>query len=161
MSFTKSGTPFEKKHGRIIYFTFFFGILSFVPFFIMGLRVKKREWFLFGFVYLLIYPCSYLSSFSNKFISNIGTLLLLILWIASIIHAFSIKKEYLLRYEVILDETNKFDAKRKSQYKDEYDKKLEIDNIKENIKNKSYNDLGTDGGSSAFRSSSFKSKKNQ
>lgn len=94
----------------ILTFTYFTNWLAFIY---VGLRTRNRRWGLYGVIYLLPFIISQfiVSSFADStvtagkevIISNLATdvmgYIFMIAWLISIVHAFYIRKEYLLRLE--------------------------------------------------------------
>ncbi len=104
MSTTSKGQRWEILHSLWILWTFTFGFFNWVAFFYIGIRAKQRKWILWGLVYAIPFILAMAFAESSAFdgwIGNLTVTLTLILGIISIVHAFRIRKEYLLRLEAL------------------------------------------------------------
>lgn len=94
------GTYWQIKNSLWILLTFTI-VLNWVAFFIIGYKVKYKKWSMYGALYAL--PFTLFIIFDEMFFVG-ETLIGLVLfagWVSSMIHAFRIRKEYLLRLEAI------------------------------------------------------------
>ncbi len=104
MAATSKGQRWELLHSLWILWTFTLGFFNWVAFFYVGIRAKQRKWILWGLVYAIPFILSMVFAERPAFDGWIGDLtvtLTLILGIISIVHAFRIRKEYLLRLEAL------------------------------------------------------------
>jgi len=107
LSITKKGKAWEYFNSLWIIWTFLIPF-GFVAFFKIGSKAKYKIWTLFGYIYLFLgVSCLFLTSIAKRFESTLfGTLLSLFIvfsWITPIIHAFLVKKAYLVRREFVLE----------------------------------------------------------
>lgn len=119
-------TPIE-KHGnrnwRIInslwiILTFTLGFLNWIAFLYVGLHVRQRMWILSGIIYAI--PLTLLILFANTpiytaWLGSVIVVLIFITGVISIIQAFKIRNEYLIRLEAKkeIDIANQENLKRK------------------------------------------------
>ncbi|MFC1586865.1 protein kinase [Planctomycetota bacterium] len=89
------GKLWELKNSLWMLWLLPFGIFSWVSFLWVGLRAKRKRWIFWAVVYFLVFP-SFMSN--QTFELNIFTFSL---WIISIIHAFKIRQEYILRRQAV------------------------------------------------------------
>lgn len=93
-------TIWEIKNSLWILFTFTI-VLNWIAFFIIGHKAKYKKWKMYGALYSL--PFIIFIIFDELF--YVGEIplgfLLFVGWISSVIHAFRIRKEYLLRLEAV------------------------------------------------------------
>jgi DNA uptake protein ComE-like DNA-binding protein len=93
-------TLWEVKNSLWILFTFTI-VLNWVAFFVIGHKAKYKKWKMYGALYSL--PFILFIVFDELFYVGeipIG-LALMVGWISSMVHAFRIRKEYLLRLEAV------------------------------------------------------------
>lgn len=105
MSITPKGRRWEILHSLWIGWTFTLGFFNWIAFFYIGLRAKQLKWILWGLLYSVpfIVQGSVLEPETRD--STLGNLMIalqLILAVVSIVHAFKVRKEYLLRLEFLL-----------------------------------------------------------
>ncbi|WHX48977.1 helix-hairpin-helix domain-containing protein [Paenibacillus woosongensis] len=72
------------------------GLTSFVAFLYAGVRVKNHVWRNFGFMYLGLLIGAFMMSGSG-----VGASIVFTMWIVSIIHAFTIRQDYLVQLAAI------------------------------------------------------------
>lgn len=104
MSVTAKGRRWEILHSLWVGWTFTLGFFNWIAFFYVGLRAKQRKWILWGLLYSTPFIVEMFVLDSETRDSTLGNLtiaLQLILAVVSIIHAFKIRKEYLLRLEAL------------------------------------------------------------
>lgn len=92
------------KNKWFVIFTFTFGILNGIPFFIMGAKAKVRKWILFGLLYSMPWVLGMTviaNGDQNSILYQVVMVIYLGLCIGSIIHVFIINKEYLLRLKAM------------------------------------------------------------
>ncbi len=102
MAVTSKGKSWELRHSLWIAWTFTLGFFNWIAFFYIGIRAKRRRWLLWGLVYAIPFILAMATVDRPAFDGWVGDLvvaLTLILGIASIVHAFRVRKEYLLRLE--------------------------------------------------------------
>lgn len=75
---------------------FFFGFFTWISFFYAGKRAKRPDWIGWGMIYMI----PFLLSMSGVFI-GLGAVLMLPTWFAGMVHAFSIRREYLYRLAAV------------------------------------------------------------
>lgn len=105
MGVTNKGKGWEARNSLWLIWTFVM-LFNWIAFFWIGGRAKQRKWILFGCLYLVL--CFVVPFFAvevfkdNEIMENIFFGAFFIAWIASIIHAFLSRKEYLIRREAIV-----------------------------------------------------------
>jgi DNA uptake protein ComE-like DNA-binding protein len=98
-SITNKGTKWEMMNSLWMLWTWFpFGFFNYISFFYVAYRVKQRKWFISGVLYSLPFILFIVVS-EKHWLSDSAFIILLLSWIASIVHAFKIRAEYLLRLE--------------------------------------------------------------
>lgn len=131
----------------ILTFTYFTNWLAFIY---VGLRTRNRRWSLYGVIYLLpfiisqfvvgLYDNSAVTVGKEVIISNPVTdvmgYIFMIAWLISIVHAFYIRKEYLLRLESVEQIHNAEDIYFQRRLKEREDAKER--ELRQNI-NRDYN----------------------
>lgn len=84
-------------------FTFTLGFFNWMSFLYVGIHVRKNKWIISGIIYAIPLTLVFLTipkgPFPNKFIELISILLIFLMGVISIIHAFMIRNEYLIRLE--------------------------------------------------------------
>jgi DNA uptake protein ComE-like DNA-binding protein len=122
MSTTSKGTFWKIRKSWWILFTFTI-MFNWVAFFIIGSKVKYKKWKMYGALYAI--PFILVMAIVDRYETNdwqwdIVGLSLLGGWIASMIHAFRIRKEYLYRLEAIELREPYEDYKLRGQIQAEY-----------------------------------------
>lgn len=111
-SLTSKGKAWEYRNSLwMLWSLLTFGVFNYISFFYISRKVKQKKWFRAGIVYSVIFIFTMIAPDSLAWLLILG-------WIASIIHVFKVRTEYLLRLE----------AMQASGYK-----KREIDRLKETI----------------------------
>jgi hypothetical protein len=104
MATTSRGQRWEISHSLWIGWTFTLGFFNWVAFFYIGIRAKHRRWLLWGLFYAIPFILAMATADRPAFDGWVGDLvvvLTLVLGVISIIHAFRVRKEYLLRLEAL------------------------------------------------------------
>lgn len=104
MSFTSKGKRWELLHSLWIGWTFTLGFFNWIAFFYIAFRAKRKRWAAWGLLYSVPFVLAMIFAGGPAFISWIGDVIValtLILGIAGIVHAFWIRKEYLLRLDYL------------------------------------------------------------
>ncbi|WP_043931126.1 ComEA family DNA-binding protein [Bacillus sp. EB01] len=104
----------------LLTFTFLFTSFAFL---FISLKVNHRKWTIWGCIYgiLLILPFLSFEVFNeDQWQSDILLMLGLFVWIFSIVHAFRIRKEYLLRLEVLQSINQDKEQRLRGQIESEY-----------------------------------------
>lgn len=122
-SFSGKGKAWEWRHSIWILWTLPFpGFTSFISFLYIGKRTKTKKWIVFGLIYLawILFLFLYLPLFpSYSFIGSLRNAFYTagwVLWIWSIIHAFIVRKEYLVRLAYLSDHPEIREKARKKYY---------------------------------------------
>jgi DNA uptake protein ComE-like DNA-binding protein len=122
MTTTPKGTFWKIRKSWWILFTFTI-MFNWIAFFIIGSKVKHKKWKMYGALYSI--PFILLMAIGDRYESSdwqwdILGLSLIGGWIASMIHAFRIRKEYLFRLEAIELREPYEDYKLRGQIHSEY-----------------------------------------
>lgn len=99
MTITSKGPRWEILHSLWIVWTFTI-FFNWVGFFYIGFRTGQRKWILWGLFYSIPFIIAMLfvhSSYYQGWLGSVHAALTLALGIASIIHAFLVRNEYLMR----------------------------------------------------------------
>ena len=76
-------------------------LFNWVAFFYIGFRAKQRKWILWGLFYSIPFVLIMLNPNLNNWLGDVTALLTILLGMAGIVHAFKIRKEYLVRLEAV------------------------------------------------------------
>ncbi len=129
MTNSSKNSIWRLTHSLWILWTLPFGLSSWISFFYIGIRVRQMKWIISGLIYtipliigMLIGPTSdYLIIISgNSGLSDLQYGFIIVIWIVSMIHAFLVRNEYLIRLEVIKEAKNTPDKYLRSKYAQEY-----------------------------------------
>lgn len=104
MSITAKSKKWEILHSLWIGWTFTFGFFNWIAFLYTGFRARQRKWVLWGVFYSVPFILNLAFSGTNRYKGAFGdalVIIFLILALASFVHAFVIRKEYLLRLEAL------------------------------------------------------------
>ncbi|TCS96608.1 ComEA family DNA-binding protein [Hazenella coriacea] len=107
MSITNRGQKWEWLNSIWILWTFAFGFFSWISFFYIGFRTKQTKWIISGIIYAIpfILAMIFMDGDNNPnndhWMVNVTAGLTLFLGIIAIVHAFLVRKEYLLRLSTI------------------------------------------------------------
>jgi Helix-hairpin-helix motif len=80
--------------------TAFVPLLNWTPFLYIGIRANQSKWIYIGLIYSIPFILSMLAG-TFKQLANLGSLTALIALIFSIPHAFMLRKEYLIRQDIL------------------------------------------------------------
>lgn len=114
MSVTAKGTRWEILHSLWIGWTFTLGFFNWIAFLYIGVRAKRRRWIYWG----LFYSVAFLQGMLHAFVHNpswrswgsdVNVALILGLGVLSIVHAFRVRKEYLIRLEAVQEQSRRDD----------------------------------------------------
>ncbi len=116
VSVTSRGRRWELLHSLWIGWTFTLGWLSWLAFLYIGLRAKRVRWILWGLLYF-VPLMSYLTAHSitgpNSGPTRTTIPLMVIAGIFSVVHAFLVRNEYLVRLEERMQERVETDTRRR------------------------------------------------
>ena len=101
MSITAKGKKWEVLHSLWIGWTFTF-LLRAIVFIYVGLRARQKKWILWGLVYSVPFILFLVAVAKVDPASSLATVIILAMFfagLASILHAFKVRREYLLRLE--------------------------------------------------------------
>lgn len=128
---TSKSKSWEVIHSLWVLWTLPMGLLSWISFIYIGIRVRQMKWIISGLIYsialilfiligtdptdgyLILVP-------ENSWIIDVQILITLAVWVISIFHAFWARKEYLLRLEAISDPEIRDEDYLKRKYAMEY-----------------------------------------
>ncbi len=123
MSVTSKGRRWEILHSLWIGWTFTLGFFNWVAFFYIGLRTRHPKWIFWGLFYSIpfVLMMAYIAPTrsGDTWLGNLTIFLQLVQAVASPLHAFWIRNEYLLRLEV--------SQKRKAEQEVELRRRLHTD----------------------------------
>lgn len=102
MAITGRSTRWGILHSLWIGWTFTLGFFNWIAFFYIGIRTKRLRWILWGLAYSV--PFMFLMAIAETpaidgWMGDVSTLLILTSGAGSIVHAFLVRKEYLLRLD--------------------------------------------------------------
>ncbi|OCA87832.1 hypothetical protein A8F94_08300 [Bacillus sp. FJAT-27225] len=103
MTSTKKSALWGFLNSWWILLSFIF-LFNWTAFFFVGFKVRHRKWAIWGFIYSVPFILFFIgleTLNTDKWPFNMIMILALLGWISSIIHAFRIRKEYLLRLEAL------------------------------------------------------------
>lgn len=101
MSITAKGKRWEILHSLWIGWTFTLGFFNWIAFLYIGLRARRRRWLLWGLFYALPFTLAMLSPDLNSSLGDLIVFLTLAMGVVGILHAFAIRREYLVRLEAL------------------------------------------------------------
>lgn len=102
VSVTSRGRRWELLHSLWIGWTLLFGFTSWVAFIYIGVRSGRARWVLWGLVYLAIFASFAISDGlvgQGNDLTQVLIGLTIISWFFSIVHAFAVRPDYLVRLE--------------------------------------------------------------
>lgn len=103
---TSKGTKWKLLHSLWIGWTFLLGFFSWLAFAYIGIRVRHSRWLLWAALYaapLIIFAV--ITSNTSQRWANITLNATVVLGVVSVVHALLVRKEYLLRLDLIQQET--------------------------------------------------------
>ncbi|PRS03958.1 hypothetical protein C6W22_19165 [Bacillus atrophaeus] len=109
MGITKRGAAWEWLNSWWMLFIFMpFAITSFFAFLFIGIKVRNRNWIMYGIIYFLLF------AFGFVLPDTPGLIIVLPLWAVTIIHGFKARPLYLIQLDVYKDhvEAREFAAAR-------------------------------------------------
>lgn len=113
----------EKKWGwrnsLWILWTFTLGMFNYVAFYYIGIRTKQVKWILAGVVYSIVFIVVMILIEYPAY-EDVTSILLVSSWLASMVHAFMVRKEYLVRMEVLSANREKDDLALRRRIEREY-----------------------------------------
>lgn len=104
MTTTSKGQRWEILHSLWIFWTFTLGFFNWVAFVYIGYRTRQRKWILWGslysvpFVLLIVFADT---TNSGSLVLNLTVPFLFVLGVVSLVHAFKVRMEYLIRLEAL------------------------------------------------------------
>lgn len=123
MAVTSKGQSWELRHSLWIAWTFTLGFFNWIAFFYIGIRAKRRRWLLWGLFYAIPFILGMAIADTPAFdgwVGDVDAALVVLLGLASIVHAFRVRKEYLLRLEALQRGTPVRDAALRRRIDTEY-----------------------------------------
>jgi len=101
MSITARGRKWEIMHSLWIGWTLTIGFLNWIAFFYIGIRARQRKWIFWGIFYLTPVVLALANPNLNNWLGDWTFNLQLVVGIMAPLHAFLVRKEYLLRLEAM------------------------------------------------------------
>lgn len=98
VSLTSMGRRWELLHSLWMAWTFTLGIFSWVAFFYIGLRARRVRWLLWGVVYFCAFAPLAVAPEGSR-IGEFAVGLMIVAGMVSVVHAFAIRDDYLVRLE--------------------------------------------------------------
>lgn len=164
---TKGGRLWEIINSWWILFTFTLIFFNWVAFLYIGIRVRKLKWSLWGILYFLPFGTMLLGLLKIKTYNLIFLLIMIISSISAIIHAFIVRKEYLIRLDLLKQSNSKNEeieklrnkALKELKIENNHDAEIEdkVSNQTEKVASNSQNNKGTII-SNAFEVDNFQKK---
>lgn len=102
VSTTSRGKRWERLHSLWMLWTLLFGFTSWIAFMYIGVRVRRVKWVVWGMLYLALFLAFAISEpvFGRQSeITEAITSLFIVFWVASVVHAFSARPNYLVELE--------------------------------------------------------------
>jgi hypothetical protein len=124
VSLTSMGSRWELLHSLWMAWTFTFGLLSWVAFLYIGFRTRQIRWLLWGLVYFAAFAV-YMSTQAGSETQLVLTGLMVVIGIVSVVHAFAIRGDYLVRLENRMHETSEAEATARRRLEEEYETKTQ------------------------------------
>lgn len=121
MAATPKGRNWEIRNSIWIVWTFTF-FFNWIAFLYIGVRVRRRRWIYWGVLYSLPFILAMITAESpiDSWQTDVAFSLMLGLGIMSIIHAFQVRKEYLMRLETLQQSRVGTDAALRQRIQTEY-----------------------------------------
>lgn len=108
---TEKGKGWEFRHSIwMLWAILTFGALNYISFYYISYKVKQRKWFITGIIYSILFILVMVVSESfptEHWVYDVTLGAYLLGWIASIVHVFKIRPEYLLRLEAKISSGHK------------------------------------------------------
>ncbi|HFL3236627.1 TPA: hypothetical protein ACG3KH_004060, partial [Clostridioides difficile] len=124
-TYTNRGKAWELVNSWWVLLTLVpFGVVSYIPFLYIGLRVKNQRWRIYGFVYLVIFIAALLTT-----AAGVGAAIAISLWVITLIHAFKIRPAYLIQLDVYKANEKVSDQKMILKLRQEAEAKFSFPNI--------------------------------
>jgi hypothetical protein len=126
LSLTSLGTKWEWSHSLWIVWTLTLGFTSWIAFFYIGWRTRRVRWLLWGLLYFAAFAAvAAVGTFgtvnSQSQIWGVATGLMVVAGIVSVVHAFAIRGDYLVRLENRMREVADADERTRRRLKAEYE----------------------------------------
>jgi len=99
VSVTSRGRSWEWLHSLWMLWTLTLGVFSWVAFFYVGLRARRPRWLVWGAVYFAAFLAAVVVSGSESRGGDTLIGLMIIAGMVSVVHAFAIRDDYLVRLE--------------------------------------------------------------
>lgn len=108
---TEKGKGWEFRHSIwMLWAILTFGALNYISFYYISYKVKQRKWFIAGIIYSILFILVMVVSElfpTEHWVYDVTLAAYLLGWIASIVHVFKIRPEYLLRLEAKISSGHK------------------------------------------------------
>lgn len=145
MGITKKGLIWEILNSFWIIFSFTI-LLSGIGQVVAGYKVRKKPWVIEGFiVFVLVYLSIEMNNYIPVHSSKFGVLFLIV-WMVCIFRSFKIRKEYLIRLEIMQDSNYKEKDNNilKERIRNEYYGNKNLNNLNEDVRNTFNNEIEKD-----------------
>ncbi len=122
VSVTSRGRRWELFHSLWVGWTFTLGLFSWVAFFYIGLRARRIRWVLWGLLYFVVFMLFAVPN-GNDPDSEIARATvgpMIVAGFISVVHAFLVRTDYLLRLENRMQEAAETDARLRRRLEGEY-----------------------------------------
>jgi hypothetical protein len=103
VSVTSQGRRWEWLHSLWMLWTLPLGLFSWVAFFYIAYRAERARWFVWGAVYFAVFLAFAVFS-SESTGGQIAISVMMVMGIISVVHAFAIRDDYLVRLERLMHE---------------------------------------------------------
>lgn len=127
MFVTSRSKRWELLHSLWIGWTFTLGFFNWIAFFYIAFRARQKKWAVWGAIYTVPFILAMIFAGGDAFSGWIGDLIIasiLMLGVVSIVHAFWIRKEYLLRLDHRKQQARQDDTLLKQRLATEYESQL-------------------------------------
>ncbi len=113
VSLTSMGRGWEWRHSLWILWTLTFGFFSWIAFLYIAFRARRGRWVLWSLVYFAIFLAFAVTS--NSWVSDYTVGVMIVAGGISVVHAFAVREDYLVRLERRMHEVSDVEARTRYQ----------------------------------------------
>lgn len=122
---TSRGKRWELLHSLWIGWTFTLGFFNWIAFLYIGVRARRKQWIFWGIFYSVPFVLAMALPSLESWLGDVVIFLTFALGVAGIVHAFRVRKDYLVRLEMLQEDTiNKAPIERRADAKYEVNSKI-------------------------------------